>query len=166
MSRNGKPAKPPRRARVAAMLAFVLAGSGLCLAGCRTPRSSAASFRSEIEARNRELESSFREGDLLGVADVYADDARILGPDAAPVEGRSGIDEYWSDIARPLDWRLEIHELGGSEALVYELGTSRMTRLVDGVPQTVVVDFLLLWRRDAARAWRIVLDVYWAALEP
>ncbi len=160
---------PPRdsaraRAPVLATLPAlaVLVGAGLpALAGCRALHGRAPPFAREIEAENRRLEQLFREGDLLGIADVYADDALLFGSGGMRIEGRTEIDEYWSDVAQPLEWRLEIEELGGSEQLAWELGTSRLTVRVDGQPRTSAADFLVLWRRDSTGAWRILSHVWW-----
>jgi ketosteroid isomerase-like protein len=75
--------------------------------------------------------------------------------------GRTEIDEYWSGIENPIDWRLDIRKIRGSDALAYEFGTSHLVTRREGVVHTSVVDFLVLWRRDAQGAWRIALDAYW-----
>jgi uncharacterized protein (TIGR02246 family) len=117
-------------------------------------------FHGTIRELNRELERRFRDGDLLGVADLYADDALMLGPDGRRVEGREAIDAYWARISEPRDWRLDVREIGGSSAAAYELGRSTLTIAPGGEPRTAVVDFLVLWRPEGD-SYRIVLDMYW-----
>jgi len=119
----------------------------------------------EITARNRHMEEQFRAGNLLGVADVYADDGVLLNDRGERTAGRDEIDAYWSSIEDPVDWRLEIGEIVGSDAVAYETGTSRLTTRRDGELRTSVVRFLVLWRRDPDGAWRIELDAYWPAQE-
>ncbi len=141
------------------------------LGACQSPRKArAAPFAAEIERLNRELERRFQAGDMLGIADLYADDALLLGPDGFRVEGREAIDDYWSQFADPLDWKLEIFEIGGSEQMAYELGRSHLTleRAGDGASgrHTSVVDFVVLWKRDATGAWKIALDAYWPPPAP
>lgn len=132
------------------------------LAGCRAARTrDKAPFVLEIEARNRHLEQQFRAGNLLGVADVYADDAVLLNARGERIEGREGIDGYWSAIENPVDWSLEIRTIRGSEAVAYELGVSRLTKRRDGQLITSETSFLVLWRREPDGAWRIALDAYW-----
>ncbi len=150
------------------MRAFFLTlvvGSG-SLGACRSraPAPEPA-FVDEIRLLNSELERRFRTGDLLGVADLYADDAVLMGPGGFRIEGREAIDAYWSRISDPLDWRLEIFEIGGSNETAYELGRSHLTVNPDGAPETSVVDFLVLWKREEG-ALRVGLDLYWEAQAP
>lgn len=151
---GARPAPRPR-----GLAALVLA---VTLASCRAngPREEPAFVR-EITAVNRRMEDLFRAADLLGVADIYADDAQLLDHRGNITTGRSEIDEYWSSIENPVEWRLEIRKIRGSPALAYEFGTAHLVTHRDGELHTSVVDFLMLWRRDAGGAWRIALDAYW-----
>ncbi|MSR62437.1 MAG: SgcJ/EcaC family oxidoreductase [Planctomycetes bacterium] len=134
----------------------------LTLGACRSAGPSGRPrYFLEIEARNRHLESAFRAGNLLGVADVYADDAVLIDAHGTRTSGRAEIDEYWSALEDPLDWELELRTIRGSEAVAYETGVSRLTTRQDGVPRTLESEFVLLWRRDPDGEWRITLDAYW-----
>ena len=115
----------------------------------------------EIEAQNRALEELFRAGNLLGVADLYADDAVLVNSGGERTQGRQEIDEYWSAIENPVDWRLDIRRILGSEQVAYELGTSHLTTRRDGALRTSVNDFLVLWQRASGGEWRIAVDAYW-----
>jgi uncharacterized protein (TIGR02246 family) len=158
MDRKGSAAKrgPGHRLRVAVL---VVLGE---LAGCAGTRERAVpSHVREIEARNRDLERQFREGNLLGVADAYADDAVLIDARGRRTSGREEIDAYWSSIESPVEWRLEIRGVRGSDAIAYEIGTSRLTTRRDAGLHTAVTDFLLLWQREPDGEWRIQLDAYW-----
>jgi ketosteroid isomerase-like protein len=134
------------------------------LAACRAPSGAAPpAFHAEILARTRHLEQQFRSGNLLGVADVYADDAVLVDPRGERTSGRAEIDAYWSAIEEPVDWRLEVREIGGSDAIAYGLGTSHLTTRRGGELQVSVVDVLVVWRREPSGAWVIELDAYWPA---
>ena len=148
------------------LLLASLAAAGT-LGACRAPGAARAEppFHATIRALNAELERRFRAGDLLGVADLYADDAVLLGPDGERVEGREAIDAYWSQINGPQDWRLEIREIGGSSANPYELGRSHLTVAPGGEARTSVVDFLVLWKAEGD-SYRVALDLYWPPDEP
>jgi len=145
-----------------------LAGLGGLLAlgalACRsTPAAPAPAWRGELEARVNELEQRYRSGNLLGVADLFADDGEIVDASGQRVRGRSELDAYWSAIEEPLDWRLATHTLRGSETIAYQTGTSTLSLRQDGVVQTFVTDFLIVWRREPDGEWRIELDLYWPA---
>ena len=140
-------------------LLLVCLAVGACAGGPRKPDTSAA-FAPQIEALNRRLEERFRAGDMLGVADLYADDGMLLSGDER-VAGREAIDAYWSEMTNPVDWRLEVFETGGSEELAYQRGRSYLTRRRDGAEHTSVVDFMLIWKKDADGDWKIAVDAYW-----
>ena len=145
-------------ARGALVLVLVL---GL-LGACRGPRAvEKSALRLAIEAENQRLVERFRAGDLLGVADTYADEAVIYDLTGARTTGREDIDALWSAIESPVAWRLEPRTIRGSEALAYESGTARMTTRQGDALVTVVTDFLWVWRREPSGAWRILLDAQW-----
>jgi ketosteroid isomerase-like protein len=153
------------RSRLARVVVLLLGA----LAACRTPSGAdAPAFHAEILARTRHLEQQFRSGDLLGVADVYADDAVLVDPRGERTVGRAEIDAYWSALEEPVDWRLDVREIGGSDVIAYELGTSHLTTRREGALQVSVVDFLVVWRREPgpSGAWMIELDAYWPAEAP
>jgi uncharacterized protein (TIGR02246 family) len=163
MSTAASPAK--RRTLRSRAPARVAALAGLFLLGAcgALGRREAPAHEREIAARTRELEQLFRAGDLLGVADVYADDGVLLDARGERTAGREEIDDYWSAIESPVDWRLETREIGGSGVIAYQTGTSRLTTRREGELHTSVNDFLVLWRREPNGSWRIELDAYWPA---
>lgn len=154
-----KPARPAGAWN--ALLAGLCLALGL-LAGCRSSAPRPVSpFATEIEERSRDLEAAFRAGNLLGVADAYADDAVLLNGRGERTAGREAIDAYWSAIESPVEWKLKIRSIRGSDDMAYELGTSYLTTRRDGELSTTVTDFLLLWRRQENGTWRIELDAFW-----
>jgi len=107
------------------------------------------------------LEERFRSGDMLGVADFYAEDAVLFAPGGQRYRGRKQIDAYWSKITEPVDWELEIHTIEGNEDIVLERGTSKLQARYAGELQTSVVEFAFLWRKDPKLGWQIWLDAFW-----
>ena len=155
------PAKRPaaRGRSFAAALFLALLGA---LAACRSaPAHPTPDFQREIEAQNRALEELFRTGNLLGIADLYTEDAALLDARGERSVGREEIDAYWSAIESPVAWRLESRVLKGSAALAYQTGKAQFTTLQGGLQQTVESDFLMLWRREPDGAWRIALHADW-----
>jgi len=128
-------------------------------AGARTP------FFVAIEAANRHLEEQFRSGNLLGIADLYTEDAVRIDGQGQRAEGRQEIDAHWSSIESPVAWRLEIRSIHGTDAVAYETGTSHLTSRRDGELVTSTTPFLWLWRRTG-EGWRIELDFVWPPEEP
>jgi uncharacterized protein (TIGR02246 family) len=132
------------------------------LAGCRSARvRDVPAFVLEIEALNRHLEQHFASGNLLGVADMYTDDAVLSDAQGVRTIGRTEIDRYWSSIEVPVDWSLDVRTIRGSNAVAYQLGRSHLTTRRDGELHTSSNDFLLVWRRQEEGEWRIEMDLYW-----
>lgn len=144
--------------RLAYGILLCLALLAACAAPARTP---VPAWQAEILARNRDLERAYDSGNLLGVADIYTDDAEIVDGRGERTRGRAEIDAYWSAIEEPLTWHLENRGLRGSEVLAYQLGTSHLSVRRDGRTETFVNDFLVVWRRDPDGLWRIEYDAYW-----
>ncbi len=163
MSTTSPPAKHGARRRRRLGLLAALGALASCSA---LGTSDVPAYVREIEARNRHMEQQFRAGNLLDVADVYADEAVLLDARGARTAGREEIDAYWSAFEHPLDWRLKIKRIRGSDVIAYEVGTSYLSTLRDGQPFTAVSHFLLLWRREPGDEWRIEMDAYWPAESP
>jgi len=152
---------PAKRGAVRVVLGAAFALSCVLASCVATGANEVPAHVREIEALNRHLEEQFRASNLLGVADVYADDGVLLDARGERTAGREDIDAYWSAIENPVDWRIEIKKIRGSEVIAYEVGTSYLTTRREGALVTAVSDFLLLWRRAADGAWRIELDAAW-----
>ncbi|NOT29456.1 MAG: nuclear transport factor 2 family protein [Planctomycetes bacterium] len=151
----------PQAVALVGVRACSLAAVVALLSACHTPGKQDRLYVLEIEARNRHLEEQFRTGNLLGVADVYADDGVLLDARGERTAGREELDAYWSAIESPVDWRLDIETIRGSDALAYEVGTSHLSTRREGEVTTAVNHFLVLWRREPGGEWRITLDAYW-----
>jgi ketosteroid isomerase-like protein len=119
-----------------------------------------AAIRAEVESVNRAMEAAFNRGDMLAVARFYADDAAIMGP-RMRVRGRENLDRYWQGITNPKSWRLDVFEVGGSRDEPWQVGRSTLVSLgAGGEEHTSVVDFIVLWRRQADGRLRIHVDMY------
>lgn len=154
-----------RRPACAAAALILVAGAIALHAGAQPAPPAAAALHDAIVEANRELERRFGAGDMLGVAAMYTDDALLLGPGATRVEGRDAVDAYWTRIAEPVDWTLEVFEVRGGRGIAHQLGRST---LVVGMPdsdetRTSIVDFALVWTRTGDGDWRIAVDAYWPA---
>lgn len=115
----------------------------------------------EIGAINDSMETAFNRGDLHAVAGFYADHARLRGPDAEEISGRSGIDAYWTGIRNPVRWRLEVLDIGGNRDLAYQVGRSHLTsRHADGAERTHTTEFVAVWERQPSGGLRLVLDLW------
>jgi len=89
----------------------------------------------------------------------------LLGPSGDAHTGRQAIDAYWMRPDwMPVDWRLEVRSVApAGEFLVAQTRRSTLTADHGGGPRVSVVDFVLVWKRQAAGGLKIVLDLYESA---
>jgi ketosteroid isomerase-like protein len=114
----------------------------------------------EIARLNRAMEAAIGRGDVAAAARFYADDARIRGPRGFEVSGRSAIDDYWASIGNARSWKLEAWDVGGSRDEAYQVGRSTLVHGAPGQERTSVVEFVVIWKRQADGQLRIALDFY------
>ena len=120
-----------------------------------------AALRREVEQLNREMEAAVNRGDLKGAAAYYADDAIVRTAGQVVAQGRRAVDEYFTGIAHAKSWKLDVIQVGGTRDNAWQVGRST---LVHGQPErTSVVQFLVIWRRQADGKLRIALDYYHSA---
>jgi ketosteroid isomerase-like protein len=109
----------------------------------------------EIRAVNDSMEAAYNRGDMKAVSAFYADDARMTGG-GSMTAGRAAFDAYWASAGRSGGtWKLEVHKVGGSRELAYQNGRSTLTT-ANG---PMVVDFVVIWKRDAKGGLRILMDL-------
>src|SRR5438445_716935 len=56
-----------------------------------------------VEERNASFMTAFKKGDMQAIANMYAEGADLLPPNAEMVRGRSGIEAFWRKIAEAID---------------------------------------------------------------
>jgi ketosteroid isomerase-like protein len=120
----------------------------------------APSIRAEIEARVDALLAAFRAGDTRAVAQMFRDDASILGPAGLRVVGRAAIDSYWVARPRPTSWAIETLEVGGSRDAPWHYARSIRVNSSAARADTSVTTFLLIWKRGSDGTLQIYLDLF------
>lgn len=117
-----------------------------------------AAVRSEIEAVNARHVAAFNQGDIAGFAQVYTEDAQILPPDMPMVEGRQGIQEFWTGGAQQMgirDLRLTTEEVEVFGDQAYERGTSYF--MTNDGPATG--KYVVIWKRTP-EGWKWHRDIW------
>jgi ketosteroid isomerase-like protein len=142
----------------------LLAGLIICVgaqhAAAQQPRTARRSLRAELSAMNDSLVSAFRGGNAAAVARFYADDARMDGERGEVVEGRESIDRFWANVKNPKSWKLDVIAIGGRPDQPYEIGRSTIVTSGPNGDRVSVVEYLLIFRRDARGKLRIIVDYY------
>lgn len=136
--------------------------------GCRPqmPEDRSPAVRAIIERHNADLVRWYRAGQMDSVASLFAVDARQLGPNTDPLEGRAAIRQFWEQAAGLGTWTLELvtHEVTAYGPLAVERGTYtlRFEPGSEALPgMTTSSDtgsYMVQWRNEDGR-WVIANDI-------
>jgi len=119
------------------------------------------SIRVEISALHVAMEEAFRNGDLLGVAGFYSDDAVMLGRDGRRVVGRASLNEYWTRLHGAKKWEITLMDIEGEDGIWVERGRSRLSVVRDEKLSESEVEFMMVWQRQLDGRLLIIVDAFW-----
>lgn len=135
--------------------AFVLA---LAAAG-----HAAADARVDIEAALASFAEAFNGGDGAGVAALYTEDAALLPPGEARVDGREAIQAFWQGAidAGLSAITLEAVEVEEAGDLAFEVGKFTLQAPGEGDQKTTVFGkYIVVWKKGDDGAWRLYRDIW------
>ncbi len=105
-------------------------------------------------------------GDWAGWAATCTEDAVLMPPDHAVVEGRAAIEAWLERFCRIQEWSATVEAVGGSGDFAFTRGgTAPMTVEVEGVPTSTSVKWLAVFRKQPDGIWKMVADM-WNANQP
>ena len=119
--------------------------------------------RDSIEATIKTLVESLNGGDAAGVAAHYTDDAAVLPPDAARIDGREGIQGVWQGLidAGVRDVTLTTQEVENFGDVANEVGTISATApSEDGGHLQLAGKYVAVWKRGGDGTWRLHRDIW------
>ncbi len=119
--------------------------------------------RDRIEAMIKTLLASLSGGDAAGVAAHYTDDAALLPPEAARIDGREGIQGVWQALidADVRDIALTTQEVDVFGNVANEVGTiSGTAPSEDGGRVQLVGKYVAVWKRAGDDTWRLHRDIW------
>jgi uncharacterized protein (TIGR02246 family) len=119
--------------------------------------------RQEVDRFAQAFEELFYRGDAAAMAAFYAEDAEVMAPDSEVVQGGHAIEAFFtaaSEAARRTGMRRTIHvrRVERSGDLGYLLSTVVLELPTADGPMTTTFNDVTVWRLDADRGWRIVVD--------
>jgi ketosteroid isomerase-like protein len=119
-----------------------------------------------LAARLQLMTHALEQGDGLGVARVYADDALLTDLRDFRVQGRAALDAHWARLAPCASWRLEVLDSGGDPAMPYQ--RLRSTLIFERNQERIhdVGTCFVIWKRQADGDYRIYVDIYQPAASP
>ena len=119
--------------------------------------------RDSIEATIKTLVESLNNGDAAGVAAHYTDDAAVLPPDAARIDGREGIQGVWQGLI-DADYRdivMTTQEVDVFGDVANEVGTITATApREDGGRAQLAGKYVAVWKRGGDDTWRLHRDIW------
>lgn len=108
--------------------------------------------RAAIEAAGRQFSADFAKSDAAAIAGHYAEDARVLPPNAEIVKGRAAIQAFWqSNVETMKHLGLTTTEVNSAGDYAYEVGTYEI-----GTAPDAVVDrgkFMVVWKKAGGKWW-------------
>jgi len=119
--------------------------------------------RDSIEATIKTLLECLNGGDAAGVAAHYTDDAALLPPDAARIDGREGIQGVWQGLidADVRDVALTTQEVDVFGDVANEVGTISATApSEDGGRVQLAGKYVAVWKRGGDGNWRLRRDIW------
>ena len=106
------------------------------------------------------MAAALKSGDIEGIAQSYADDARILPPGREIIQGREAIKAFWTeDIKGITDFNistLDVKPLGDSD--VREIGQFTGKTAGDN-PQDFTGKYITIWHKNGD-TWQITDDIW------
>jgi uncharacterized protein (TIGR02246 family) len=137
------------------------AGIGVLVLGFAAARAAGAEtwVESEVRARSRAAAAAEERLDAEAVMPFWAEDAVVHVAGAQPLVGREAIHRMYADVFPKLkSFRGEatdIHVASGGD-MAWEAGRTFSTRGDAPDAKESSGKYLLVWRRDPDRVWRIV----------
>jgi len=140
------------------------------LAACQAPAPEAAevdvaALRDAVQAREKEWSAAFLAADAAAIAALYTEDAASIPATGDWSRGREGIarlmqlDFDSTNFSSREDITEEVIPIAA--AYIFEVGhyASSGTSKADGKPKSESGRYVVLWRKDADGAWRILRDM-------
>jgi ketosteroid isomerase-like protein len=117
----------------------------------------------EIGRFTRVFEDLFNRGDFVGMADFYADDARLVAQNTPVVRGREALERFWKEACRRggiKDRRIGVSHIDSSGDLGYVVGA--VVLKIQSAPEqvaTINVNYTTVWKRGSDGLWRLAMDI-------
>ena len=119
--------------------------------------------RESIEAVGKTMCERLNAGNAAGVAQLYTEDAVLMPPGAAQLDGRDAIQQYWQGLldAGVGDVSLATQEVEDAGNSAVEVGTISATAPGDGDARVSLTGkYIVIYRRDGGGNWRLHRDIW------
>ena len=116
--------------------------------------------RQQCERVNSKFVEDFNKGDIQAACGAYADDAKILPPGSAAIQGRQAIQEFWSGACKQMGitgMSLDTVDFEADGSMAYELGRYGLAGSSGPLDEG---NYIIVWKRGADGAWKYLLDIW------
>jgi uncharacterized protein (TIGR02246 family) len=127
-----------------------------------------AASRPMIEATNAKFIKAYQSGDMAGLAALYTEKGLLMPPGGPFVEGRKGIQEFWTGTKAAGVEVVKLNTIDVEEGgdLAYEIGTADLMIKAEGKePQKAAGKYIVVWKRQKDGTWQLHRDI-WNDLPP
>jgi ketosteroid isomerase-like protein len=142
----------------------LILGTVMCLGlnvGCQAPAGLSEADRTAVRQGCESFANLLNAKDFKGAAALYAEDAIVLPPNQAAVEGRAAIQAFLEAFPPFSNFQLKSLEIEGRGDLAYERGTNSMTVTPAGAaPIEDRGKYVAIWRKQADGSWKCVRDIW------
>ena len=159
---------PVRTSRHVTFLFIVLTLS--LLTACQQPgTTTTADTRSADEAALKNLDAEWSKAagakDVDKTASYYSDDALVLPPNMATINGKQGARAMWQGMFGVPGfgggWKASKVEVARSGDLAYVTGTYELSETdAKGKPMTDKGKYLEVWKKQGDGTWKCVVDMF------
>ncbi|NIM59475.1 MAG: SgcJ/EcaC family oxidoreductase [Candidatus Aminicenantes bacterium] len=135
----------------------------LCCVPPPTEEMDVEKVRMAIEEANLKFGEAVRQGDATALAALYTNDATLLPPDSDMIQGKQGIEAFWSQGLQMgvKDAVLTIVDVFGSGDLAYEIGKFTLTIQPEGQePIEQKGKYVVVWKKTADGSWKLHVDIF------
>ena len=143
---------------------ILILGTVMCLVlsvGCQGPAGLSEADRTAIRQAGEDYVKLVNAKDFKGAPALFAEDAIVLPPNQAAVQGRATIQALWEALPPFSNFQLQILEIEGRADLAYSRETYSITVSSTGAaPSEDHGKILAIWRKQADGSWKCVRDIW------
>ena len=113
----------------------------------------------EIGNANRQLESTFEQGNTAGLADLYTNETVFLPPGFDRMQGKRAVQKFWQGARDMGLQQLKLHtvDLEQYEEVAVETGTYKLYTV--GEQEVDHGKYLVVWKKENNR-WKLHKDIW------
>ncbi len=142
----------------------LILGTVMCLGlsvGCRRPAGLSEADRTAIRQVGEDYVKLVNANDSKGAVALYTDDAMVMAPNEAAVQGKAAI-QAWMEAPPPIsNFQMQSLEIEGRGDLAYDRGTYSVTVTPAGAaPIEVHGKYLTILRKQADGSWKVQRDIW------